>query len=99
MSKPRKTVNLTYLVEEANVRFRDSYDEHVDGRQMLESFVSRILMDADAYAGYNYLRTEGARFVRIYGEYRWVRDGKVVDIDESRIYFYPPKVPVGTVVR
>lgn len=88
---PRKTVKLTEMVDDANERFAASADDMVQGRGMLQSFVSRILMEADAYAGYNYINLDGARYLHIYGEYRWVRDGKVVDIDESRIHFYGPK--------
>ncbi len=77
MMTARKTVKLTDVVTKANRMLAYSADEHTDGRRMLEVFVSGLLIDADAYAGYR------------------LTDGD----DPTRIAYFPPKVPVGTVVR
>ena len=50
----KRTKTLQALVNKANQYIAASQDSEVEGRQMLETFVSAMLMEANSYKGYNY---------------------------------------------
>lgn len=76
MSRPRKTIEITKVVEIANRMLEASNDDAAEGRTAIALMLESILFEANAYAGFSYLGVE-------VGE-----DDVPVIPDETRRHYY-----------
>jgi hypothetical protein len=81
MSKARKTIELSTLVDIANSMLAKSWDEMTESRTGISVLLERVLMDSNAYAGFGYLQIETD-----------TKTGEVISLgDETRRKYYQPR--------
>jgi hypothetical protein len=81
MAKARTTVDVSYIKDRANHFFRETADNQLESRSTLFCFVSTILMDANAYKGFSYLRAQDVPSGHSFGI--------IFDESEKREHVYP----------
>lgn len=84
--KPRKTIEIEQIKEQANSFFFNSKNELAESRKVLQNFVSQILMDTGNYKGFQYITKQQMMTSGYTYGVDW-SSGKPIHSDESRIRF------------
>ena len=99
MSKPRKTADVSRILETANAMLAapDTSYNNADVRKGVARLLEATLHETDTYAGFNYLDWMQG------GHDRWVNDGKPADTtpyfgDQTRRHYYSSRIPTPKVI-